>query len=82
MPPATIASNPDILNVLRGAYIDAVRLTIILGLAGSCLAVPAALAMERLHNKRVAGNQRLAEKRSEGLGREEAKEIRVTAANH
>ncbi|KAF3055559.1 putative HC-toxin efflux carrier TOXA [Daldinia childiae] len=52
---ATVAAGDiQLLQDLRWAYGIAVRRTIILGLAGACLTVPASCAMEWLNIKRVA----------------------------
>ncbi|KAK8017349.1 MFS general substrate transporter, partial [Apiospora rasikravindrae] len=51
---AVAAGDMQLLESLRMAYGEAVRRTIILGLAGACLAVPAATGMKWLNIKRVA----------------------------
>ncbi len=56
-----IAAGPEVLRALRLAYGDAVRRTIILGLAGICITVPAACAMDWVNIKRVAEQRRLTE---------------------
>ncbi|KAI0594167.1 major facilitator superfamily domain-containing protein [Biscogniauxia sp. FL1348] len=48
------AGDPQLLENLRWAYGEAVRRTIILGLAGACMTVPASCGMEWLNIKRVA----------------------------
>lgn len=49
-----VANSPAVLNALRVAYVDAVRRTIILGLAGICMVVPLSCAMEWVNIKQVA----------------------------
>ncbi|KAI1205122.1 major facilitator superfamily domain-containing protein [Annulohypoxylon truncatum] len=51
---STVATSPEVLYALRSAYRDAVRWTIILGLAGICMTIPAACAMEWVNIKKVA----------------------------
>ncbi|KJZ70909.1 hypothetical protein HIM_09702 [Hirsutella minnesotensis 3608] len=74
-----IASSPGVLNALRWAYSDAVRRTIVLGLAGSCITVPAACAMDWLNIKRVAEERRLANDSEASTGKEGTPEVRVKA---
>lgn len=49
-----VTTSPAVLNALRVAYVDAVRRTIILGLAGICMVVPLSCAMEWVNIKQVA----------------------------
>ncbi|RYP41930.1 hypothetical protein DL767_000667 [Monosporascus sp. MG133] len=49
-----VATSPAVLDALRAAYVDAVRRTIVLGLAGICMVVPTACAMEWVNIRRVA----------------------------
>ncbi|ETS85984.1 hypothetical protein PFICI_04009 [Pestalotiopsis fici W106-1] len=49
-----VAKSPVVLHALRAAYAQAVRRTIILGLAGICLVVPISFAMEWVNIKEVA----------------------------
>ncbi|KAI2613338.1 hypothetical protein GGR54DRAFT_616262 [Hypoxylon sp. NC1633] len=51
---AVAAGDSQLLESLRWAYGESVRRTIILGLAGACLAVPASCGMEWLNIKRIA----------------------------
>ncbi|KAJ4419068.1 hypothetical protein N0V82_005191 [Gnomoniopsis sp. IMI 355080] len=50
-----------VLDALRHAYADAVRLTLILALASACLAFPASCAMEWLNIKQIAEQRREAQ---------------------
>lgn len=49
-----VATSPAVLDALREAYADAIRRTIILGLAGICMVVPLSCAMEWVNIKHVA----------------------------
>ncbi|KAK7972352.1 MFS general substrate transporter [Apiospora saccharicola] len=49
-----VATAPGVLGALRMAYVEAVRRTIILGLAAMCFVVPLSCAMEWVNLKRVA----------------------------
>lgn len=53
-----VATSPTVLHALRMAYAEAVRRTIILGLAGMCLVVPLSCAMEWINLKTVAEKRR------------------------
>ncbi|KAI1658100.1 major facilitator superfamily domain-containing protein [Daldinia decipiens] len=46
-----VATSPTVLEALRAAYVEAVRRTIILGLAGICMVVPVSCAMEWINIK-------------------------------
>lgn len=61
-----VATSPEVLEALRAAYVEAVRRTIILGLAGICMVVPISCAMEWVNIKRVA-EKRLHSEGSEPL---------------
>ncbi|KAK8037680.1 hypothetical protein PG991_001026 [Apiospora marii] len=50
----TVANSSVVLEALRMAYVEAVRRTIILGLAAMCMVVPLSCAMEWVNLKRVA----------------------------
>ncbi|KAK6953345.1 hypothetical protein Daesc_005648 [Daldinia eschscholtzii] len=74
-----IATSPAVLEALRAAYVEAVRRTIVLGLAGICMTVPVSCAMEWINIKSVAETKlrALASKempaRSRDLSEQEAK---------
>lgn len=54
-----LARNPEILLALREAYAQAIRSTLILALAGACVAFPCAWGMEWLNTKEVAKARRV-----------------------
>lgn len=53
-----LAPTTVVLEALRHAYADAVRLTLILALASACIAFPASWAMEWLNIKHIAEKRR------------------------
>ncbi|GAW25754.1 putative efflux pump antibiotic resistance protein [Rosellinia necatrix] len=55
-----LAASPDVLLALRSAYVEAVRRTIILGLAGVILATLASCFMERVNIKHIAEERKRA----------------------
>lgn len=56
-----VATSPTVLEAIRSAYVEAVRRTIILGLAGICMTVPVSFAMEWVNIKHVAERRRIQE---------------------
>lgn len=55
---AVAGGDAQLLESLRMAYGEAVRRTIILGLAGACIAVPASTGMKWLNIKRIAAERK------------------------
>ncbi|KAI0545636.1 major facilitator superfamily domain-containing protein [Xylaria curta] len=72
-----IATSPDVLVALRSAYVQAVRRTIILGLAGVILATLAACFMERVNIKHVSEERKRAEVSVESSPKPEVPDIKV-----
>lgn len=56
-----LAPSTAVLEALRHAYADAVRLTLVLALASTCVAFPASWAMEWLNIKQIAEKRRHAQ---------------------
>ncbi|KAM0810188.1 putative Major facilitator superfamily (MFS) profile domain-containing protein [Seiridium cardinale] len=72
------AGDPQLLLYIRLAYSEAVRRTIILGLAGACLAVPASCGMEWMNIKRVAEER---ERSARNLGGQPAPSVQEEKAD-
>ncbi|OTA54020.1 MFS multidrug transporter-like protein, partial [Hypoxylon sp. EC38] len=69
----TVATSPMVLEAIRSAYVEAVRRTIILGLAGICMTVPVSCAMEWVNIKHVAERRCIQESEHLPVGNEETK---------
>ncbi|KAI5861439.1 major facilitator superfamily domain-containing protein [Durotheca rogersii] len=79
---ALVATSPEVLHALRSAYVEAVRRTIILGLAGTLLAVPSSCAMEWVNIKRVAEERDRNRRLENGSTEISASNVSETKSSH